>query len=86
MVKNKRFGRFSTRSDILINLCWGRFKGNKNMWEAEKEFELYEEVQDYELEDDGTDDFADLELNPSANKDEDGLEYEDDLYDEEDRD
>ncbi len=56
------------------------------MWEAEKEFELYEEVQDYELEDDGTDDFADLELNPSANKDEDGLEYEDDLYDEEDRD
>ena len=53
------------------------------MWEAEREFELYDEVQDYEMEDDGDDDFADLEFNSSAVKEGEVSEYQEDFYDEE---
>ena len=56
------------------------------MWEKEKEFELYEEVQDYELEDEGTDDFLDLEYHSSAVKEDEDSEYEDDFDDDEDPD
>ena len=56
------------------------------MWEAEREFELYEEVQDYELEDDGNDTFADLEFHSSAVKEDEVPEYEEDFYDDEDPD
>ncbi len=51
------------------------------MWKAEREFELYEEVQGYELEDESTNDILDLELDTSADEDKDGLEYENDFYD-----
>ncbi len=52
------------------------------MWEAEREFELHEEVQDYELEDDG-DDFTDLEFHSSAVKEDEVPEYQDDFYEDE---
>ena len=52
------------------------------MWEAEREFELYEEVQDYELDDDGSDDFTDLEFFSSADKEGEDSEYEEDFDDE----
>lgn len=55
------------------------------MWEAEREFELYKEFQDYE-EDDGTDDFADLEFHSSAVKEDGVPEYQEDFYDDEDPD
>jgi hypothetical protein len=55
------------------------------MWEAEKEFEILEEVEQYDLEDESTDEFPCPELNPSADEDNDDFEYEGDLnYDEED--
>jgi hypothetical protein len=53
------------------------------MWEAEREFELYEEVHGYELEDESTDDFLDLESEASVDEDNDVHEYQDDFYDDE---
>lgn len=50
------------------------------MWEEEKEFEILEEVEDYELEDVNTDEFPCPELDISADDDIDPSEYEDDLY------
>ena len=55
------------------------------MWETEKEFEILEEVEQYDLEDEITDEFPYPELNLSVDKDNDVFEYEGDLnYDEED--
>jgi hypothetical protein len=55
------------------------------MWEAEKEFEILEEVEQYDLEDEITDEFPYPELEPSADEDNDDFEYEGDVnYDEED--
>jgi len=65
-----------------VSLCYGYVKGVKNMWEAEREFELYEEFRDYE-EDDGTDVFADLEFNSSVVKEDEAPEYQEDFYDNE---
>ena len=56
------------------------------MWETEREFELDEEVQDYELEDEGNDTFADLEFHSSADKEDKDSEFEEDFYDDEDPD
>ncbi len=55
------------------------------MWEAEREFELYEEVHGYELEDESTDDLLDIELDAPADADKDSFGYDDDFYDDEDR-
>jgi len=55
------------------------------MWKAEEEFEIVEEVEQYDLEDEIDDEFPSLELNVSADEDSDVFEYEDDLFcDEED--
>ena len=58
------------------------------MWDEEKDFEILDEVDKYDL-DESTYDFLHTELDPSAEKDEnensDVLEYEADFYyDEED--
>ncbi len=54
------------------------------MWDAEKEFEILGEVEQYDLEDEITDEFPYPEFEPSADEDDD-FEYEGDLdYDEED--
>jgi len=56
-----------------------------SMWKAEEEFEIVEEVEQYDLEDEIDDEFPSLELNVSADEDSDVFEYEDDLFcDEED--
>lgn len=55
------------------------------MWEAEKEFEILNEVEQYDLEDEITDEFPCLELEPSTDEDNNFFEDEDDsYYDEED--
>ncbi len=55
------------------------------MWDAEKEFEILEEVEQYDLEDEITDELPYPELEPFADEDNDDFEYEGDLdYDEED--
>jgi len=51
------------------------------MWEAERDFEFYEEVQGYEFEDESTNNFLELESDESTDEDKDGFEYEDDTYD-----
>ncbi len=50
------------------------------MLEEEKEFDILEEVEDYDLEDENTDEFPYPELNPSTDEDNDVFEDEDDLY------
>jgi hypothetical protein len=50
------------------------------MWEEEKEFEILEEVEDYDLEGENTDEFPCPELDISADDDIDLSEDEDDLY------
>jgi hypothetical protein len=52
------------------------------MWDEEKEFEILEEVQEYDLDDETIDDFPHPELNPSADENEynDVFEYEADFY------
>ncbi len=55
------------------------------MWEAEKDFEISEEVEQYDVEEEINDELPNPELNPSADEDNDVFEYESDLYyDEED--
>lgn len=59
------------------------------MWEAEKEFEILEEVEQYDLEDEINDELPCPELEPSVDEDEnednDIFKYEGDMYyDEED--
>jgi hypothetical protein len=55
------------------------------MWKAEEEFEIVEDVEQYDLEDEIDDEFPSLELNRPADEDSDVFEYEDDLFrDEED--
>ncbi len=59
------------------------------MWDEEKDFEILDEVEEYDLNDESTDDFLYPELDSSADKDEnensDVFEYEADFYyDEED--
>lgn len=51
------------------------------MWEAEREFEIYQDLQDYELEDDGADDFADLEFLSSGNHEGGDPDYDEDIED-----
>jgi hypothetical protein len=57
------------------------------MWEAERDFEFYEDVQEYDIEDEGTGDFLDVESEASSDEEEDkdGLEFGYDFYDDEDR-
>jgi hypothetical protein len=50
------------------------------MWEEEKEFDILEEAEDYDLEDESTDEFPCPELNISADDDIDLSEYQNDLY------
>ena len=59
------------------------------MWDEEKDFEILDKVEEYDPDDESTDDFLDMELDPSADEDEnensDVFEYENDFYfDEED--
>jgi hypothetical protein len=55
------------------------------MWEAEREFEIYEEVHGYQLEDESTDDMPDTQLDASSDANEDSFGYYDDFYDDDDR-
>jgi len=52
------------------------------MWEAERDFELYDEFREY-VEDNGDDDFADLEFHSFTVRENEEPEYQEDFYDDE---
>ena len=58
------------------------------MWDEEKDFEILDKADEYDLDDESNDDFRYPELNLSADEDgnenSDVFEYEADFYDEED--